>query len=128
MRAGRNATVVPTDAAVVQAMDVLLESPFWPKSLSPDVSYARVQDDSDGQRGDDQQLSVLVGHDSDVYVLLPGMTALRFREPLGGGMSPRVRNALIVLAEAIRRDNDVDRQRGIGSAFGASSSGGVAGS
>ncbi|MFM0742164.1 hypothetical protein PQQ51_33490 [Paraburkholderia xenovorans] len=89
-------------------MEVLLESPFWPGTLSPDVIYARVHDDSDGQRGDDHQIAVMIGRDADAYVLLPGMASLRFREPMGGGLSPRVRNALIVLAEAIRRDNKVD--------------------
>jgi hypothetical protein len=108
MRTGKYPTVVPPADSVVKAMDTLLESPFWPVSLSPDVTYTRVHDDSDGSRGDDQQLAVLIGRDADAYVLLPGLTSLRFREPLGGGLSPRVRNALIVLAEAIRRDNEAD--------------------
>lgn len=91
MRTGNNPTAVPSTDAVAEAMDTLLESPFWPVSLSPDVIYTRVHDDSDGLRGEDQQLAVLIGRDADVYVLLPGMTSLRFREPLGGGLSPRVR-------------------------------------
>jgi hypothetical protein len=110
MRTGKNPTAVPAAEVVEKAMDTLLESPFWPVSLSPDMSYARVHDDSDGMRGEDQQIAVLIGRDSDAYVMLPGMASLRFREPLGGGLSPRVRNALIVLAEAIRRDNEADQR------------------
>jgi hypothetical protein len=101
-------TDVPSHEAVAAAMETLLESPFWPITLAPDAVYSRVHDDSDGRRGDEHQLAVLFDRSSDAWVLLPGMTSLRFRDPLGGGVSPRVRNALLVLAEAIRRDNDAD--------------------
>lgn len=37
--------------------------------------------------------------------LHPGAT-LRFRTFGGGGLSPRTRNALMILAEAIRRDKE----------------------
>lgn len=108
MRTGNKPTAVPSPDQIGEALETLLESPFWPSSLSPDVRYARVHDDCEGHRDDAQQLAVLIGRDGDVHVLLPDFRSLRFREPMGGGVSPRVRNALLVLAEAIRRDNDTD--------------------
>ncbi len=108
MRIGNNGVTVPTDSAVTSSLDVLLESVFWPKSLSIGAAYSRVHDDCDGQRGAEHELTVVIGRDGDLHVLQCGEISLRFREPFGGGASPRVRNALLVLAEAIRRDNAAD--------------------
>lgn len=108
MRIGNDGAAVPTDSAVESSLDVLLESMFWPKSLSFGSAYSRIDDDCDGQRGPEHALTVVIGQDGDLHVLQCGDNSLRFREPFGGGASPRVRNALLVLAEAIRRDNAVD--------------------
>lgn len=86
-----------------RVLDKVLESYFWPQALSASSSFSRIHDDNDGDPH--QVLVVHIGHDGDVWVL-PTENSLRFRAPLGGGMSPRVRNALLVLAEAIRRDNE----------------------
>lgn len=93
------------------AMNNLLERDFWPKSLAPDKVYTRLQDDRDGHTGEEHQLRVYIACDGDLHVFLPySFESLRFRNYIGGGKSLRVRNALLVLAEAIRRDNEARPQ------------------
>jgi len=78
-----------------------------------------VHDDCDGDLN--QALAVIIDDNADAHVLLPpdrNVESLRFREQLGGGMSPRVRNAILVLAEAIRRDN-LDRPQQLRADSGA---------
>lgn len=86
-------------------MNTLIEGTYWPATIDTRVSYSRRHDDTDGKPGPDQELAVTFGQDGDAWLLLPGMQSLRFRTWAGGGHSLRVRNALLVLAEAIRRDN-----------------------
>jgi hypothetical protein len=86
----------------------LLETPFWPDTLRTGEFYQRYEDDS--PLGN---ISVVVGGDGDAHLsviqeLDPNdrHLSMRFRMPMtGGGQSPRVRNALLFLAEAIRLDN-----------------------
>lgn len=86
------------DAAVSQ----LLQSYFWLKTLKPNTRYARLQDDHDGKH--EGWLSVTIGEDGDAWVSLDDDA--RFRMPCtGGGRSQYTRAALVILAEAIRRDN-----------------------
>jgi len=103
----RSSLKVPTPLAVSRAMNTLLEGSYWPATLGARDTHTRRQDDTDGQRGPDQDLSVSIGPDGDMWVVLPSSAqSLRFRTAAGGGQSLRVRNALMVLAEAIRRDNE----------------------
>jgi hypothetical protein len=90
----------------------LLDADFWIQGLAPDTRYARLHDDHDGKF--DGWLSVTIGDDGDAWVdaFEPMSSGLRFRMPvIGGGASPRVRNALLILAEAIRLDNELRPQR-----------------
>lgn len=97
----------PSPRELESALHTVLEGDFWIKSLSPDETYARLQDDRDGCSGDKHKLQVHVANDGDLHVFLPNsFESLRFRNYFGGGGSLRVRNALLVLAEAIRRDNE----------------------
>lgn len=89
----------------VLAVDTVLEASYWVPTLAPRTRYTRRHDDTDGQRGPEQDLSVSIGPDGDCWVEAGGGGLLRFRTWAGGGMSLRTRNALMVLAEAIRRDN-----------------------
>lgn len=99
--------ITPSDSAVKKAMNTLIEGYYFPQSLSPNQMYSRVQDDCEGVKDYSQSLAVVIAHDSDVWITIGGFTSLRFRVPMiGGGMSPRVRNGLLVLAEAIRRENE----------------------
>lgn len=77
--------------------------------------YQRFEDDSP-----EGFISVMFGGDGDGYLTIAAQMdpnehkwSMRFRMPMmGGGQSPRVRNALLILAEAIRLDNlDHPQQR-----------------
>jgi hypothetical protein len=97
-------TRTATNRQVAVALDTLLEKLFWPASLRPEVGYARTHDDCEGDPS--QTLEVYVTADGDAHLVATAFQSLRFRHGLGGGLSPRTRNALLVLAEAIRRDNE----------------------
>lgn len=102
-----------TPRSVSRAMNTLIEGAYWPHSLATQTAYTRTQDDTDGESGAGHQLSLAVGPDGDVWVECgTQIRSLRFRTWAGGGQSLRVRNALLVLAEAIRRDNLEAPQRG----------------
>ena len=81
----------------------VLETPFWPEDLQAMKRYFRTHDDCDGERGNG--ITVTISTDGDAWVeTCPG--GCRFRMPMtGGGLSPRVRNALLLLAVAIKLDN-----------------------
>jgi len=97
---------VPAPSTLARSLDTVLETVWWPQSLHAEQALSRVHDDCDGDLS--QTLMVYLGRDLDVHVGMGhALETLRFREPMGGGMSPRVRNALLVLAEAIRRDNEL---------------------
>jgi hypothetical protein len=96
-----------TEKSIQQSIDRLLENDFWIPSLAPNELYSRLHDDRDGDSEEKHQLRVYVAPDADLHVFIAdSMESLRFRNYFGGGKSLRVRNALMVLAEAIRRDND----------------------
>ena len=85
----------------------ILETPFWPQQLTIDTQYSRLHDDHDGTGVG--SVSVSFDFNGDGYICthteIPG-SSLRFRTELGGGMSLRVRNALLVLALAIQLDTE----------------------
>ena len=91
---------------VTDQVRALLEANFWLESITAKEAYRRLQDDHDGTR--EGYLAVGFTEDGDAWVQTTGgMWPLRFRMPLiGGGMSPRTRTALLLLAEAIRLDNE----------------------
>jgi hypothetical protein len=90
----------------------LLETSFWPRLLKSMEHQTRVSDDSSSE------LSVVFTPDGDGWIDVltkpdpkEVTTVLRFRMPiLGGGDSERVRNALLVLALAIKLDNEAKPQ------------------
>ncbi|MDP2934348.1 MAG: hypothetical protein Q8N59_01070 [bacterium] len=83
----------------------VLENPFWISGLETDKYYERLHDDHDGTY--QGNIRVAIAQDGDIYVETDGKSLLRFRMPFsGGGMSPRVRNALLILAYAIKLDNE----------------------
>ena len=94
---------VATDCAIK-----LLESAFWPAVLEADKVYSRRHDDCDGKI--EQKIFVETSPDGDVWVTTyhaQHAPAMRFRLPLiGGGRSPRTRNALLLLALAMKPDNE----------------------
>ena len=78
----------------------------WPPELSADTMYERIHDDNDGTG----EGCIRVGFtpDGDAWITTDKHhgQVLRFRTALGGGNSVRVRNALVLLALAIKRDNE----------------------
>lgn len=87
----------------------LLESPLaWPEKLSDKEIYTRIQDDHDGTF--EGKIVLMFGPDGDAYIGSDKSPVIRFRNFFGGGMSLRTYNALVILAEAIRLDNEFNPQ------------------
>lgn len=90
-------------------VDALLNSFFWLPTLQTMQSYGRLHDDHDGTK--EGVLQIVFSPDGDAHVAIAGgpesgySPTLRFRTYEGGGLSLRTRNALLILAEAIRLDN-----------------------
>ena len=90
----------------VSKLNSILQGFPWPPELVTGTHYRRLHDDHDGMR--EGELIVAFSADGDAWIYTDkhqGPT-LRFRSPSGGGHSPRVRNALIILALAIKLDSD----------------------
>lgn len=85
------------------SINSILSKNFWPENLKPNKCYSRQHDDTDGL--DDGILSVIVDEFGDAYIKIDDSKTLRFRIREGGGNSIKVRNALIILAEAICLEN-----------------------
>ena len=93
--------------ATLRNLKKLLENGFeWPRELSVNKSFRRLHDDHDGQCVG--TLMVGFSKDGDAWVEIdnPRNVALRFRSAFGGSHSPRVHNALILLALAIKLDSE----------------------
>jgi hypothetical protein len=70
------------------------------------MSLSRRQDDSDGSTDPEQSITVSVSCDGDMWIGQGSKNWLRFRNFIGGGDSLRTHNALRILIEAIRLDNE----------------------
>jgi hypothetical protein len=87
--------------------DKILSKPEWIEGLELMSQYRRYEDDS--PKG---TLAVTIGGDGDTHICITpdrdggGYDSLRFRMFGGGGRSQRVRKALLLLAAAIKLDND----------------------
>ena len=85
----------------------ILETPLWIPDLETQIAYSRLHDDHDGTFMGRISVSFTPDGDAWVDVDQKPLRSLRFRTDFGGGgLSPRVRNALIVLAYAIKLDNE----------------------
>ena len=93
---------------IVKKIQDILEEPFWPKELTTELEYFRTQDDCDGDLS--KGLAVSFSRDGDAWIDTD-RECCRFRSFFGGGNSLMVRNALIVLAMAIKLENEKDKQR-----------------
>jgi hypothetical protein len=85
----------------------VLENQFWIPELGAEVIYSRIEDDCDGDFT--KKLAVEFNCVGDVLINTGDRCPpLRFRMPgmLGGGRSPRTRNALMILALAMKLDNE----------------------
>ncbi len=86
----------------------VLEHPFWISTLRADATYERTHDDHDGTF--EGKIAVSFDRMGDAWLTVDKSStfgsALRFRTFGGGGNSLRTRAALMILAEAIRLDNE----------------------
>jgi hypothetical protein len=92
---------------ITDCMRALLEIPFWPTCLKVNEGYFRSHDDNGGNK--EEGITVYFTCDGDAFVKtdVGPMKTARFRMPIfGGGNSPRVRAALLILALAIKEDNE----------------------
>ena len=71
----------------------------------------RYQDDTDGSRDVEHQLMVSQGPDGDMYITVGEARLIRFRTWNGGGRSLHVHNALRILAEAIKMDEEINSDK-----------------
>lgn len=97
--------------------------PQWPEGLEQRTFYEVLCDDKGSRCG--SWLRVFVADDGDVHVSMqdweeipegspsPNPT-IRVRTYPGGGRNGRTRQALLWLADAIRRDNEENAARNIG--------------
>jgi len=84
----------------------VIENPFWIPGLETDVSYERIHDDHDGTK--EGRIIIQIDKMGDIWFTTDKHhgSAMRFRTSVGGGMSERVRSALMILAYAIKLDNE----------------------
>lgn len=105
----RKPILLPAEQTVSRALDTLLEG-FYPPPAALHAeaergAFTRRHDDTDGKRDLEQELTVMFSPDGDAWIVAGASPSLRFRTDAGGGQSLRVQKALVILAEAIRRDN-----------------------
>lgn len=104
-----------SDENILEALDFILEDIYWIEAIDIGKLYERRQDDTDGSDAPSQYLSLGIDSsgNSDIHIIIyPGKhRELRFRNYFGGGKSERVRKALIILMEAIRRDNEKNPEK-----------------
>ena len=84
----------------------ILSDPIWPPNLKTGLTYSTTHDDNEGDSLSGF-LSVWFTCDGDAWIKTESKnrSSLRFRMPLcGGGHYPKIRNALLLLAEAIRQE------------------------
>jgi hypothetical protein len=96
----------------VQAMvKKVLETPFLPDEIVAEKCYFRTHDDCDGNKHEGVSVTITPDGDAWVETRCKSFSSCRYRMPmLGGGNSPRVRNALLLLAVAIKLDNDASKE------------------
>lgn len=93
-------------AKLVKKIDKILDSYFWLPTLAAPESFKTTHDDNDGDPSSGF-LTVTIGMDGDLWIKTHG-PALRFRMPMsGGGKFHRIRNALLILAHAIKKEGSM---------------------
>lgn len=97
----------PSTERLLKDFKRVLENPFWIPTLHTDELYIRTHDDHDGTFNG--KITMSFDKMGDAWLICDPPSAfnrcLRFRTFGGGGNSLRVRQALMLLAEAIRLDN-----------------------
>ena len=94
------------EKSIEERIKDILGDNFWLHTLKTNTEYFRTHDDCDGDLT--KRTSVQFDQGGAAHICLVNMAhpACRFRTSGGGGNSLRVRNALLILAEAIRLDDE----------------------
>ena len=103
-------SVLPSVEMLIKDAHRVLENPFWIDEIEPNFSYERLHDDHDGNRVGKICVNFLINGDAVLSTDSHHGPHLRFRTFGGGGKSPRTRNALMLLALAIKLDNEENNQ------------------
>jgi hypothetical protein len=85
----------------------VLETPYWIPTLKANEPYFITNDDCDGETH--EGVTVIIDSQGDAWITVAGKKGYgtsRIRNFNGGGHNHRTRNALMILAEAIRLDNE----------------------
>ena len=93
-------------------IDKVLSEPYWPPNLQTGQSYVTTHDDNDGDPKSGM-LCVQFSVDGDAWIEIIGRGPLRFRMMDGGGKFTKIRNAILLLSEAIRQDGDIGEEKRI---------------
>jgi hypothetical protein len=94
-----------SSAEVEYAINIVLEGCYWPKKLNTNCVYKR-RDDTTEKNCLALYVSLEIDNLGNVCVeTTTGQSVLHFNALSNGGQSERVYKALVILAEAIRRDN-----------------------
>lgn len=96
----------PSQERLLKDVQRVLNNPLGIPDLKVREVYSRIHDDHDGTY--EGNIRVMFGPDGDGWVETyhPHNGSLRFRNFFGGGQSLRVLNALLILAYAIKLDNE----------------------
>lgn len=89
-------------------LDDILKEPFYPKKVETRKNMQTTHDDNDGEPLSGF-IDICVSEQGDVFIKTfhKGIGYLRFRTMLGGGKFLKIRNALLILAEAIRQEGSI---------------------
>lgn len=80
----------------------VLTEPYWPPQLESNKCYITTHDDNDGDIISGA-ISLIFDICGDAHLSIIG-NGLRFRTKGGGGRFPKIRNALLLLAIAIKEE------------------------
>lgn len=84
-----------------KSIDELLNAVGYPSGVTADC-YSTTHDDHDGDPSSGT-LTICVDRFGDIHLSTVGNN-FRYRTYVGGGKYPKIRNALLILAEAIRQE------------------------
>lgn len=100
------------DAPSAKSIQKLVETPFWIDGLESGVGYETHDDDTPNDKV--AILRVMFSGDGDVWVAKltdPSYASIRKRTHIGGGKDLRTRQALMILAYAMKLDDDERKAR-----------------
>ena len=83
-------------------IDNALTEYYWPPNLKANEAYTTTHDDHDGEPSSGF-ISLIFDDYGDAHLSIIGHY-LRYRTIGGGGQFPKIRNALLLLADAIRQE------------------------